>query len=171
MAVYDSIRINEGGELLRVPYRNFSAREAFGTNRITFCVKLENDNPNMFYGNSPLRIDDLVEDGWNVKELAPEEDGDPVEYYIQVEAKYINKDGDPVKNPPRVVVTTGEGKVELDESNIAELDSDNIVDARMIIRPYEYKPGHVKAYLKTLFVKVDGKIHFNDDTVDDFDKF
>ena len=50
---------------------------------------------------------------------------------------------------------------------ISELDDDNIVDARMIIRPYEYKPGHVSAYLKTLFVKVDGKIHREDDTFED----
>ena len=166
MAVY-SIRINDGGNILRGRFKNFSAREEFGKRRVTFCVELKDNDPNMFYGDRPLKIQDLVNDGWNVKTLRPEEEGDPVRYYIQVQVKYFNKDGDPVQNPPRVVVTTVDGKEELDADTIKELDDDNIVDARMIIRPYEYKPGHVSAYLKTLFVKVDGKIHREDDSFED----
>lgn len=166
MAVY-SIRINDGGNILKGKFKNFSAREEFGNRRATFCVELKDNDPNMFYGNSPLKIQDLMKDGWNVKTLRPEEEDDPVRYYIQVQVKYFNKDGDPVQNPPRVVVTTVDGKEELDADTISELDVDNIVDARMIIRPYEYKPGLVSAYLKTLFVKVDGKIHREDDTFED----
>lgn len=168
MAVYDSIKINEGGNILRGSFRNFSARESFGNNRITFCVELRDDDPNMFYGDRPLRIEDLTEDGWNVKVLQPrDEDEEPI-YYIQVNVQYITRTGDPVKNPPRVVITDDKGKDELDQNSIAELDNDNIVDARMIIRPFEYKPGKVSAKLKTLFVKVDGKIHNNDDSLEDF---
>jgi hypothetical protein len=93
----------------------------------------------------------MERDGWNIKYLQPREAEDEPTPRLEVA---VNFDGG---RPPRVVMVTSRGKTPLDESMISILDWAEIIDADLIVRPYEWevngKTG-VKAYLQTLFVTI-----------------
>lgn len=112
-------------------------------------------NPNGGSRNFCVRIPDpevataLANDGWNIRVLAPREEGDEATNYLQVEVKYGGY------NPPHVYTFANGVRTELDEDSIGELDSADIASIDLVVRPYNWdvqgRTG-VKAYLKTAYV-------------------
>lgn len=130
-------------ENARIIFRNFKGREErFNRegNR-NFCVIIDD----------PITAQNLLNDGWNIKELRPRDDGDELKYYIQVTVSYKQR-------PPKVVMLTKNRKTQLDEETIEILDYADIRNVDLTINPYPWevsgKTG-VKAYLKTMYVTIE----------------
>lgn len=142
MAREDNTVLMEGVTLV---FRNFAGKEG-QYNRAgdrNFAVLLD-----------PETAEAMLEDGWNVKTLKLREDADEGEVpqpYIQVAVSYKGR-------PPVIAMMTSRGRTNLDEDQIEMLDWADIVNADLIIRPYEWevsgKTG-IKAYLKSLFVTIE----------------
>lgn len=93
----------------------------------------------------------LAEDGWNVKELQPREEGDDPMPWISVEVKFSVK-------PPRVVLLSSSGRTSLDEDTIEVLDTMDIKTVDVVVRAYNWEvngKSGTKAYLKTMFVTIE----------------
>lgn len=166
--VTNSIRIHNAN-IFHGRFRNFAGRptafdrieEGKSVYQRTFCVEVKENDPDYEYGDGPLYIQDLINDGWNVKTLNPKEEGDEPVFYIQVKVQFG-------RIPPKIRQRSSNGEVDLDEETVDSLDWADITDAKLIIRPYNYAPGKVSAYLKTLFVTISDKT-YKDDDFDDFD--
>lgn len=141
-------RKNEGrddGTLImedaRIVFRNFAGAEG-QYNREgdrNFCVLLDEDTAQM-----------MMDDGWNVKRLKPREDAERGTAYIQVSVGFKGR-------PPRMVMITSRGRVDLGEDECILLDWADILTVDLIIRPYHWNVNGrtgVKAYLKSIFVVI-----------------
>ena len=128
----------EGARLI---FKNFAGEESKYNRRgnRNFCVVLEHDDAM-----------NLMDAGWNIKELNSREDEEPL-YYLQTAVSFGNI-------PPKVVLISGRTKTILDETTIDTLDYAEIANVDLIIRPYHWevngKTG-IKAYLKTMYVTVE----------------
>lgn len=95
-------------------------------------------------------VQQLIDDGWNVKFLPAREEGDEDVAYVQVAVSFKNR-------PPRVVMITSSGRTNLNEETIESLDHVDIKVVDVICRAYEWtvqdKTG-IKAYLQTMFVTI-----------------
>lgn len=129
-------------------FRNFAGRES-RYNRAgdrNFCVFIDD----------PKKAQQLIDDGWNVRVMAPREEGDEPRHYIQVAVSFKNF-------PPKVVMITGKRQTQLDEESIDCLDYAEIRNMDLTIRPYSWtiqegtrnEKSGVKAYLKTLYITID----------------
>lgn len=131
-------------ENARIVFRNFEGRpDKYNTRggKRSFCVFLDD----------PEVMKQLQEDGWNVRILAPREEGDSPRYYLQVAVAYENI-------PPKVYLVTSKKRELLTADTVALLDHADIVGADLVISPYQWSVnGHsgVKAYLKTLYATVE----------------
>lgn len=147
MAGKELARVNEGrrndGTLImedaRVVFRNFAGAEGMYNREgdRNFCVLLEDD-----------LAEDMKADGWNIKRLKPREGEEQGTAYIQVSVGFKGR-------PPRMVMITSKGRVELDEDSCILLDWADIDKVDLIIRPYHWNVNGrtgVKAYLKSIFV-------------------
>ena len=124
----------------RIIYRNFSG-EGSQYNR-------EGDR------NFSILIDDvdiceaLQADGWNVKVKPPREEGEMPFMHLPVKVKFNNRG-------PKVYLRTGDAVNTLDESCVSLLDSVDISNVDMDIRPYDWevngKSGRT-AYLQSICV-------------------
>lgn len=139
------------GQLLvedaRIIFRNFAGKEG--------QYNAEGDR------NFCLLLDDalakqLVEDGWNVKTLRAREEGEEPQPYIQISVKYRGRNGNTVR-PPTIVLVTSKGRTALSEAECELLDWVEIKNVDLIVRPFQWavngKTG-IKAYLKSIYVTI-----------------
>lgn len=137
--VTDNINI-EGA---RIMFKNFAGKET-QFNRAgdrNFCVVIPDAK----------MAEKLKDDGWNVRLLAPREEGDEPTYYIQVAIKFQ-------PFAPTVWMLTKRNRTMLDEESIAALDHAEIKNIDLTIRPYNWTSSRgsgVKAYLKTMYVVIE----------------
>lgn len=128
----------EGAKLI---FRNFAGvqKDYNPAGCRNFCVMINPDD-----------VPVLLEQGWNVKQLRPKEDGDEPQPYLQVAVRFDNK-------PPKIVLVTSGGQTILDESAVASIDYADIENADVVITPYAWsrngKSG-IKAYLKTAYITI-----------------
>lgn len=126
--------------------RNFEGREEKPYNpkgRRNFSVRLNEELAHI-----------LLDDGWNVK---LRESSDPDEEsigYLSVSVSYNNP-----KFIPKIIQITHDDrgrakKTPLNENTIANIDTSEIQDIKLEIRPYKWEVNGnhgVKAYLKTMY--------------------
>ena len=121
-------------------------------------------------------VEQLKEDGWNVKTLSSNDEYENDAYYLPVKVKFGNY-------PPTACIIKGSKKVKLDEDTIGQLDNVVISNVDLIISPYTYpaiaatdknpgRPGGVAAYLKAIYVTIveDDLAKKYADFDDDFDE-
>lgn len=129
-------------ENAKIIFRNFSGKPSKynAEGQRNFCVILENHD----------LAAQMKEDGWNVRELQPREEGEVPVPYLQVAVSFENI-------PPMVKLITKNNQTLLDDNTVNMLDWADILNVDMIIRPYNWevngKTG-VKAYLKSLYVTI-----------------
>lgn len=131
-------------ENARIIFRNFSGKETkFNRegNR-NFCLILDGAD----------EANEMIHKGWNVKTLRPREDDDEPIYYIQVA---VNFGGN---SQPKIFLVTRNGKTPLDEETVGLLDSAEIHNIDLTIRPYFWevngKTG-IKGYLRSMYVTIE----------------
>lgn len=138
MATADNLIVEDA----TIMFRNFAGREQQFNNEgdRNFCLFLD-----------PKLADKLRKEGWNVKELRPREEGDEPQAYIQVAVNY--KKG----RPPRVVLISSQGRVDLGADEVEILDYADIKQIDVILNPYSWEVSGnkgIKAYLKSAFVTI-----------------
>ena len=98
--------------------------------------------------------DDLVNEGWNVKEKQPQEEGDESMFYTEIVVNMASQ------YPPRIHLLTKSGNnetmVDITEDTLHELDDNALTDIVLTIHPYLHgranaKGSTVKGYLKSMF--------------------
>lgn len=125
-------------ENARIIFRNFSGKEGKFNNEgnRNFCLLLDVDVAR-----------DLERSGWNIKWLKPRNEGDPDQAYTQIRVSYTGR-------PPKITMISSRGNTMLDEGTVHILDWAEIEAIDLILTPYEWEPGRVKGYLKTMFVTI-----------------
>lgn len=136
----------ENAQVLPGKFMNFEGRPGLynAEGQRNFCVLLD-----------PEVAEDMLADGWNVKQFK-EYEGEPGDYYIQVEAKYRDRYGNDLR-PPKIQMITSKGPTRLGENDVWMLDKidaarvDLIFNGRVREEDGERK---IKAYLQTYFCHV-----------------
>ena len=93
----------------------------------------------------------LLEDGWNVKQVADDEEGNPGFYHISVAVRYDVR-------PPKIVMITSTGRHILEENEVGALDWANIRTVDLIVREYAWEYGGktgIKAYLQSMYITIE----------------
>jgi hypothetical protein len=133
---------NKTLENVTIAFRNFAGKEDL--------YNREGDR-NFVILLDPERERELVAEGWNIKYLKARDEGDTPQPYVQVAVSYKSR-------PPKIGMVTSKGLTYLGEKEVELLDWVDIEVADVTLNPYEWvvngKSG-VKAYLQTLFVKIE----------------
>lgn len=144
MAQNDGQLVIENAQII---FRNFAGKEGMynAEGDRNFCVLLDDE-----------LADTLVKDGWNVKTLKAREEGDTPQPYIQASVKYRGRNGNAVR-PPTIVMITSKGRTALSEDECEILDWVDIASVDLILRPFQWavsgKTG-IKAYVKSIYVTI-----------------
>lgn len=136
--VIDNVTI----ENAKIIFRNFSGKPSKynSEGQRNFCVILEDRD----------LAAKMKEDGWNIRELQPREEGEDPVPYLQVAVSFDNI-------PPMVKLITKNNQTVLGDGNVNMLDWADILNVDLIIRPYNWEvngKSGVKAYLKSLYVTI-----------------
>jgi hypothetical protein len=131
----------EGCEIV---YKNFAGRESkFNqAGSRNFCV---------FIDDLEL-VDQLIEDGWNIKKREGREEGQSDRFYMQVTVSFKGR------IPAHVYMITSRGKTPLDAETIELLDEVNFENVDLLINPYNWEARGdrgVSGYVKTMFVTIE----------------
>lgn len=99
----------------------------------------------------PELVNNLVNDGWSVKELPPRDPQEQPLYYMNVKCRFDNF-------PPKIYLVTKMKKTKLDEETVDQIDYAEIESVDIEISPYDYEinannKGRA-AYIKVMYVKV-----------------
>lgn len=123
----------------RLLFRNFAGQpDKFNPpGKRTFCIYLD---------DQPELLEVLRQEGYNIKLLVNSEEGYEIPY-LRVNVKYGVR-------PPKIEQITSAGSIILKEDTVDTLDWAEIVKCDLIITPYEYAPGSISAYLKTMYVTI-----------------
>ena len=135
-------------ENAQITFKNFSGRETQYTDEgvRSFSVILEDQD----------LVQNLIQDGWNVKQLRKQDEDDPQKWHLPVAVSYR-------KIPPRIEIITEENKdrtIPLDEAAVGELDFETVLYADIYISPSTYisrvtNQEKVKAYLRSMVACVE----------------
>ena len=131
-------------ENARIIFRNFSGKESkFNRegNR-NFCLVLD----------SAAEADEMMREGWNVKTLRPREEEDEPIYYIQAAVNFSGN------SQPKIFLVTRNSKTPLDEDMVGLLDSAEIRNVDLTIRPYHWEvngKSGIKGYLRSMYVTIE----------------
>ncbi|QJD49641.1 single strand annealing protein [Gordonia phage Secretariat] len=134
-------------ENAKIIFRNFAGKEGMynAEGDRNFCILLE-----------PDLAETLAKDGWNIKTLRAREEDDEPQPYIQVSVKYRGRNGNTVR-PPTIVMITSKGRTSLTEDECEILDWVDIANVDLIVRPFQWavsgKTG-IKAYLKSIYITI-----------------
>lgn len=91
--------------------------------------------------------EEMKAEGWNIKYLKPRDPQDEPQAFLTVKCKFG-------KIKPTIYICTEHGKTLLDEDSVESIDYAEIRDVDIVIRPYEYEPGCISAYIKTMYVNI-----------------
>ena len=141
---------------------NFSGEvDRFGSSDRYFNVIIDPKESQNRYGipsdMKPLKVEDLVNDGWNIR-FTEETEDHPAEAFMKVKVAYRKRDGEKVKRPPHIIKAIGgpDYRITLDEESVGDLDSEYIENLDHVdIRGWEYEPGKISAYLVNMYVTVE----------------
>lgn len=110
----------------------------------------------------PEQAKDLIKSGFKVRETKPRQDDDPDEfvpdYFVTAVLKYRNRNGLPVKYPPKVYLVSGDADpILLDEETVGQIDAMRIKNVNIILNAYEYDPVNnaYSLYIRTMYVEQD----------------
>lgn len=129
----------EGASII---FRNFEGKESqYNTKgQRNFAVILDENN-----------AEKLLREGWNVKRLNPQEEGDIPVPYIPVAVNFKNR-------PPRIVMISSSSRTNLNEDTVEVLDWADIRNVDLIFNAYNWEVGDKvgkKAYLKSMYVTIE----------------
>lgn len=122
--------------------RNFAgARDRFGNEgRRTFLLRLKEE-----------QAQELIDDGWDVREFNNRDDDDLYPYFIQVNVKFNGY------RDPNIYLQTRKNRTRLEEGEVGQLDYAEFEKIDISIVPFiskNSKTGRAKAYLRTFMGKV-----------------
>ena len=147
MRLKDVVTCELNGNVLTIEnakllFRNFAGEErtynAKGDRN--FCLVLEDE----------VVRNQLINAGWNVKQLKPREEGEEGTYYIQVTVRYDNF-------PPKAYMVTKRNTVLMDENTVENLDLVEIAKCDVAVSGSRWentRGSGVKAYLKSMYLTV-----------------
>lgn len=124
-------------------YPNFSGKEG--------RFNREGDRFFSVFIDDAAQAQEMAEDGWNVKIRKPRDEDEEPRYYIQVAVNYNF-----YKKPEIYRIINGR-KFLLEEEDLGQLDSDDILSADMVIRPRIWDDNgttRIKAYLSEMYVTI-----------------
>ena len=144
---------------INIPYntekwhpRNFQGLEVNKYNREgnrNFCIFLD-----------PEQVDceKLIEEGWNIKVNRNESDpqAEP-SYMLRVKVQYHPLDSELARLNPKILEVTSKGEMMMDEGNVGDLDTAQIVKANLTIKGRWSESATytgVTAYLAKMVVRV-----------------
>ena len=108
----------------RITFRNFSG--------LASKFNREGDRNFVLIIDDVEIADAMEKEGWNVKRKPPREEGDLPFMFLPVKVKFNNRG-------PNVYLKSGESMVKLDEESIDCLDTADILDVSLDIRPYDWE--------------------------------
>lgn len=122
-------------------FRNFAGRER------TFNSEGDRNFSLML---PPETAKDLLKEGWRVKQLKPREGEDEGDYHLKVNVNYGKG------RPPRCVMITSRGRVDLGSDEVEILDWADIRKVDVIVNGYwsDMAGGGFGGYLKSIFVTI-----------------